>query len=220
MKQFVCIISLMLIFTACKDENSSRWTTVKVNVTNAYTGLPETGMDLFIQSERAKGSNAHYIAASGQTNNNGFLELGFKPKYKHDYSVRTLPYDPREYFPYHEKVTGNEYYITKGTENHYDLEVLHFGHLKLNLNNINCENENDQFDYHLTYEDDFDGVMKTHFFNHSYFGCEPQESPSHALNTGNYLLYWTVNRYGPHDNSGIVEIFIPEEDTLELTIEY
>ena len=75
MKQFVCIISLVLIFTACNDENSSRWTTVKVNVTNAYTGLPETGTELFIQSERAKGSNANYIAASGQTNNNGFLEV-------------------------------------------------------------------------------------------------------------------------------------------------
>ena len=69
-------------------------------------------------------------------------------------------------------------------------------------------------------EDDFDGVMKTHFFNRSYFGCAPQEPPTHALNTGNYLLYWTVSRFGPHDNSGIIEIFIPETDTLELTIEY
>ena len=67
---------------------------------------------------------------------------------------------------------------------------------------------------------DFDGVMKTHFFNRSYFGCAPQEPPTHALNTGNYLLYWTVSRFGPHDNSGIIEIFIPETDTLELTIEY
>lgn len=218
---------LILITLSCADEKSSRWTTVRINAKNAISGNAVPGISFYIQDDREYGSNAYFLAASGITDNSGYLELSFKSKIRRGYKLRPYLAGHNIYYGYENidhEVIGIEDPIMVGEENNLDLLILKKGFLNISIENVGCDDEDDVFWYELSYEGNYSSVAAWNGMAwnnyYGYNGCGPHSKEQFKIFAGAYKVDWNISRDNGMDSSGVVEFFVQENDTLDLLIQY
>lgn len=212
------LILMLIGFLSCTNENSSKWTTVDIQLKSAISGEPISGKELFIQSNHSKGSNAYYSANSGTTDESGNLELGFKAKRQHNYSIRTTLIDAQTYPNLKYALLGDKK-LTVGVRNHLNLEILDHGILHVHSQNVDDFDNMDHFSYQLSYKENFDLPDSKYYYSEPIVGTNESSVDEQTVYAGNYELKWTARSNGK-DSSGTMDVFVPENGMAEVLIQY
>ena len=201
---------------SCKKESSPTWTEVEIEVKNGITSEPIDDIYFYLY-----GVKSNFPKSTDQIGSkypeNGELNFSFKAKRQFDYILYKQEYS--SYFT--QKITGGELVI--GAENHYSYELVEFGQLILNVDNINCYDSHDALEYRLTYLDSDDYPISSLYWETGYTwdGCNQfTELYNYSFPAGNYNFEWKVSRDNNDNSSGEHIFFMNQNDTTYVNVEY
>lgn len=212
----ILLISFSLLFS-CKEENSKKYTQVKVNVTNYISGLPIEDITCSVFEQDAIGNSSLLYQA---TTVDGVFEFNFLAKKNKTYfltcSIDLEKYEMIYFFQY---VDLDKYQV-----NEFDFELVNYSYLNHDHVNVNCQNENDKLHYRYYFKHPSD---ENYIYIYSFYweslskdGCEDNTVVAYQkLPAGTYTIEWNVTRDSGY-TEGSDTFFIDNEDSLTYLLEY
>ncbi|MBK6952968.1 MAG: hypothetical protein IPH24_13235 [Crocinitomicaceae bacterium] len=133
--KIIPILLISLCFVACKEENSKKYTQVKVNIANYISGVPIEDITCAVYEQDALGNSTKLFSS---VTTNGQFEYNFLAKKNKTYfmtcSIDLEKYKMIQFFQYVD--------LDKYQMNHFDFTLVEYAYLNINMINTNCENEN------------------------------------------------------------------------------
>ena len=141
MRKYVILLFAILLLISCKKKS-----TVHITAKNAVTGNPYPGLHYDIVRSKTGMFESHYkIVASGALDENGeaFITKRFSKNWSHQIRLKS---------PDNNCYHGNKNYGFSGGENiEADFKFAECAYLKLNINNVNCQDSNDLMQFRSRY---------------------------------------------------------------------
>ncbi len=174
MKKYIVLIIIPLFLFACKKKS-----TVHITARNAVTGKPYAGLAYNIERSVSGSFENHYkTVASGVLDENGeaVITKRFSKNWSHDLSL-----EHPENTCYSKK---DDYYFSGGENVEANFEFAECAHLKININNVNCQDTNDLMQFRSRYPyNDWEG------WSTERYGCYNYSLPYYMSVTEGYRIY-------------------------------
>lgn len=181
--KYLLLINLILIFCACKDENSKKYTQVKVNVNNYTSGLPIEDITCAVYEQDAIGKNT-LLKSSNTTG--GIFEYSFLAKKNKSYFM-TCSIDLMKYY----SVSFAQYLpIEKYTLNSFEFFLTEYTYITFDITNTNCFDSQDNFYFVRTSETGYNGYTPV-----TLIGCQDILPGTYGkIPEGKWYFQWQVTK--------------------------
>jgi hypothetical protein len=203
---------------SCKEENSKKYTQVKVNVSNYVSGLPIEDITCVVYEQDALGNSTLLNQASTF---DGVFEYNFLAKKNKSYfmtcSIDLEKYKMIQFFQYVD--------LDKYQMNEFNFELVKYASLNMNYYNSSCENGNDELRYRYYFKNPY-GSGYIYIYSPywdgelSKKGCISQIGVAyHQVPAGTYTIEWNVTRDSGY-SEGSDTFFVGNGDSLTYLLEY
>lgn len=207
----------LLSLISCKEENSKKYTQVKVSVSNYISGLPIEDITCAVYEQDALGNSTLLNQASTI---DGIFEYNFLAKKNKSYfmacSIDLEKYEMIEFFQYVD--------LDKYTLNNFNFSLVEFSYLNHDHVNINCQNGNDKLHYRYYFKHPSNAsyiyIYNFYWESLSKDGCENNTIVAYQkLPAGNYTIEWNVTRDSGY-SEGSDTFFVGNGDSVTYLLEY
>ncbi len=214
MKKIILITLALLSLISCKEENSKKYTQVKVNVSNYISGLPIEDITCAVYEQDAL-SNSTLLSQASTFD--GVFEYNFLAKKNKTYfmtcSIDLEKYKMIQFFQYVD--------LDKFVLNEFDFSLVPHGNMRFVFKNVNCFDENDEFFLHYFRSLDIsDYITESNPAIDKKIGCSIDITTSYTpIPYGNYEYKWHVIRNGI-TTTQIDTMYLPVGENGQIEILY
>ena len=218
MKRFIFISLIGILFFGCTKAGKN--ISVRGRVYNPVTneGIPNIEITL-MKEEQLSISGGNKAVKTVYTDANGYYEL--------DHASISSRYigcflDNDQYYRIGwiyegENIGKHTTFVNKGKYTYLDYQIVPYGKIKTNLNNISCEGSTDVINISVKYRVN----PNDHIFQPgTYYGCVNLSSTPTEIPMGHYDFTYTVTKPSTGSNTFTQEVFVPEGGIGEITIDY
>lgn len=116
-----------------------------------------------------------------------------------------------------ENIGKHTTFVNKGKYTYLDYQVVPYGKIKANVNNISCEGSTDVININVKYLTNPGDQI---FQPGTYYGCVNLSSTPTEIPMGYYEYTWSVTKTSTGTNTFTQEVFVPTGGIGEITIDY
>lgn len=183
MKKLVLLFSVALSLFSCKEENSKKYTQVKVNVSNYISGLPIEDITCGVYEQDAVGNSTLLYSA---TTVNGIFEYNFLAKKNKSYFM-SCSIDLEKYY----SVSFLQYIsIDKYKQNEYNFKLVEYSFITFDITNISCFDDQDKLYFLRESETGYNGYTPV-----TLWGCQDAQPGTYGkVPEGKWYFEWQVTK--------------------------
>lgn len=190
MKNIILIVLALLSLISCKEENSKKFTQVKVSVNNYISGLPIEDITCTVYEQDALGNSTLLNQASTI---DGIFEYNFLAKKNKTYFL-TSSIDLNKYF----SISFAQYLdIEKYSINNFEFFLTEYSYITFDITNTACFDSQDKFYFLRESETGYNGYTPV-----TLFGCQDITPGTYGkVPEGKWYFEWQVTKNGITSNN-------------------